>query len=94
MSDDAVARLVELLKSAQEAHHEAFVEQGGEDPEWPIWYADFSLKGLRQQLSADFSKSELVYLLLTASHEHSIRAPGMSWPAFVARFLHDRYRTH
>jgi hypothetical protein len=89
--DSAMSRLVALLAKAQQAHHETFREEDGYDPEWPLWYAEFLLADLRAELSAEFTQSELVYLLLTAGYQQSIEAPGMSWSEFVARFLVRRY---
>ena len=35
------------LKEVAKAHHQAFVETDGEDPDWPIWYAGELLEDLR-----------------------------------------------
>ena len=36
-----VKQLAELFKQTGEAHHQAFLETDGEDPEWAIWYAGY-----------------------------------------------------
>ena len=35
-NETEVARLAELFKQTGEAHHEAFLDTDGEDPEWPL----------------------------------------------------------
>jgi len=39
MPTDAATRLARLLREVADAHHDAFAATGGEDPEWPLWYA-------------------------------------------------------
>jgi hypothetical protein len=42
MSDEVtVERLAALFKQTGEAHHEAFLDTDGDDPEWPLWYAKY-----------------------------------------------------
>jgi hypothetical protein len=41
-------RLTELFIQTGQAHHQAFVDTSGSDPDWPIWYASY----LREQLVA------------------------------------------
>jgi hypothetical protein len=85
-------QLSDLFREAGEAHHEAFVETGGEDPEWPLWYANYVTKKLRELLNVELTKSQLVYLLITASNEQQMKAPGADWAWYYARFFQERYR--
>jgi NAD(P)H-hydrate epimerase len=39
MRTEATSRLAKLLREVADAHHDAFIATGGEDPEWPRWYA-------------------------------------------------------
>ena len=39
MPTDSAAHLAKLLREVADAHHDAFAATGGEDPEWPRWYA-------------------------------------------------------
>ena len=42
MVDKKLAQqLEELLRETGEAHHQAYIETDGADPEWPLWYADY-----------------------------------------------------
>ena len=85
------AELVNLLNETAEAHHKAFASTEGEDPDWPLWYADYLLEKLRRMLKAKFTKSELIYLLVFADKKNGVAAPGAHWPRFYAKFLLSRY---
>ncbi len=91
MTNDPKSEIKRALKAAEQAHHQAFLDQDGHDPDWPIWYADYLLTDLRRLLSAEPSQSELVYLLLSATYKQQADAPGQAWSEFTARFLVDRY---
>ena len=85
------AEVLSALEGAEQAHHQAFLDQDGHDLEWPLWYADDLLPELRQLLAAEFSQSELVYLLLTATYQQQSQATGQNWADFTAGFLLSRY---
>ncbi len=91
MSDDIAENLASLFDDTGHAHHQAFLSTDGVDPDWPLWYADFLKDRLADQLGASFTKSELVYLLVTADRELASVAPGAHWPTFYANFFMDRY---
>jgi hypothetical protein len=38
---DLAQQLEELFREAGAAHHQAYIETDGADPEWPLWYADY-----------------------------------------------------
>jgi len=88
---DIAEELEELFRKTGSAHHQAFIKTKGEDPEWPLWYADYLLEKLRKLLSAKFNKSELVYLLVMAEKEMALMAPGADWPRYYANFFIERY---
>ena len=69
--------LTNLLNETAEAHHKAFAATDGEDPEWPIWYADYLLDSMRIMLNSKFTKSELIYILVSADKEKELVAPGL-----------------
>ncbi len=85
--DDSRARIADLLRETGEAHHAAFIDTDGADPEWPIWYAGYLQERLGQQLDRQFTRSELVYLLVLAEREHAAEAPAEPWPDFYAQVL-------
>jgi len=83
--------LAELLAAAGEAHHQAFGVTGGEDPEWPIWYAGHLQHPLGRLLESDFTRSQIVFCLMTAELERQARAEEAPWAPFYADHLLDRF---
>jgi hypothetical protein len=84
-------QLEDLFRETGEAHHQAYIETDGADPEWPLWYADYLQERLGLLLDANFTKSELVYLLIRVAHEQPLSAPGANWARYYARFFIQRY---
>lgn len=80
-----------LFHEAGEAHHRAYVEVDGADPDWPLWYAEYLHERLIAMLEAKFTKSELVYLLISLDREVQRVAPGTNWQHYYARALLERY---
>ena len=85
MNDELKNDLVDLLRETAEAHHAAVAASGGEDPDWPLWYADHMHARLQELLQIPFTRSELVYCLMRTDSEHSVRAAGDEWEEFCAR---------
>ena len=86
MSDEVeVARLAALFKQTGEAHHQAFLQTDGEDPEWPIWYAEYLQDRLRPFLAAPLTRSRLVFCLIGADDEHRATESDTPWPEYYAR---------
>ena len=88
---DLAQRLADLFMETGHAHHQAFIEVDGNDPEWPLWYAEHLHEPLGEHLDAELTKSELVYLLTLADKEQKLQAPGAKWPRYFARFFIARY---
>jgi hypothetical protein len=84
---DLAQQLEELFHEVGAAHHQAYIETDGVDPEWPLWYADYLRDKLGALLDASFTKSELVYLLVLLSHEQPLSAPGANWARYYAKFF-------
>lgn len=86
MSDEAkVKRLAGLFRQTGEAHHEAFLQTDGDDPEWPLWYAEYLHSRLTPFLAAPMTRSRLVFCLIGAEDEHSAADPDAPWPEYYAR---------
>lgn len=81
---DIVQQLADLFREAGSAHHRAFIATNGDDPEWPLWYAEFLQPRVNDLLSTRWTKSEVVYLLLRAEKERSAASSSPSWPEFYA----------
>ena len=80
-----------LLLQAAKAHHEAFAATHGADPDWPIWYADYTFDAFAKALGKDFHKSRLIYCLMNADFEHQARSPDADWATFYANEIIERY---
>ena len=85
MERDVTRQLEELFREASEAHHQAYIETDGADPEWPLWYADYLRGKLAPLLDATFTKSELVYMLILVANEQPLTAPGANWARYYAK---------
>jgi hypothetical protein len=83
--------LVAFLTETSEAHVQAFADMGGEDPEWPMWYADYMIEKLRELLHAPLTRSELICVLLNLSRLQPVEAPDMPWQAYYADYMIERY---
>ncbi len=90
---DIVERLTALFSQAGRAHRDAFVDAGGTDPEWPLWYAEYLAGPINEMLGTKMTKSELCYLLVSADRERKMLAPGSDWHRYFARFFADRYES-
>jgi hypothetical protein len=88
---DLAGRLEDLIRETGEAHHQAYIETDGADPEWPLWYAGYLQERLGRLLEASFTKSELVYLLIWVANEQPLNAPGADWARYYADFFLQRY---
>ncbi|MGD2079309.1 MAG: hypothetical protein PVH18_13055 [Chloroflexota bacterium] len=89
--ENKIEELAELLSMSEQAHHQAYIDTDGFDPEWPIWYADYLMPRLLPLLGITISKSELIYLLVHLSKIQPVDAPDASWPRYYAQYLVERY---
>lgn len=89
---DLRGQLEDLFHEGGEAHHRAYIETDGADPEWPLWYADYLRERLGALLDATFTKSELVHMLVLVAAEQPLRAPGANWARYYAKFFLGLYR--
>ncbi len=84
-------QITALFRESGPAHHKAYIETNGADPDWPIWYAAYLHERLSKLLKGSFTKSELVCLLIEADKEHKQKAKGTDWPSYYAQFFLERY---
>lgn len=81
-----------LLHQAGEEHLTSHQETNGDDPDWPIWYADYLLEhGFETLLDAKLLKSDLIYLLVLVDKQQKSEAPGSQWENYYADFFVRRY---
>lgn len=83
--------LAALWRETHQAHHDAYRDSDGADPDWPLWYANYLRQRLAALLGANFTTSELVYLLVALDRELQSRAPGAEWVAYYTRWFLERY---
>lgn len=88
MKERLIDRLQGALASIGPAHHAAFVETDGADPEWPLWYARHAADQLREILDLpDLTESRLVWAFISAADDHESRDDEMPWPRFYAEWF-------
>ncbi|NKQ36803.1 MAG: hypothetical protein HF973_14465 [Chloroflexi bacterium] len=92
MSDERLRKqIADFFVRTGHAHHQAFLETDGADPDWPLWYADYMREELAKLLNAEFTRSELTYLLVRLDKERAFNAPGSYWPDYYAKQLLNWY---
>lgn len=79
--------LAKLLVSTGHAHHAAYAEADGVDPEWASWYAPHLQTLVGDGLGRKVTRSELIYLLVRADREHSASDGEVAWPGFYAQLI-------
>jgi len=84
-------RLAAVFRETGEAHHQAFIRTDGEDPEWPLWYAEYLHDRIAKLVGRSFTRSELVYFFVLADKEHTRQSPSPDWPVFYADLFLQRY---
>ena len=91
MNTELQNSVADLFAETGRAHHAAFAATDGEDPEWPIWYAEHLQSSLTDALQTQFTKSQLVYCVMDADFEHAARDPDGDWSTFYAAQFIERY---
>ena len=86
------ATIAALLHQTGEDHFATHKETNGDDPEWPIWYADHLLEnGFATLLEAKLLRSDLIYLLVLVDKQQKSEAPGAQWERYYTDFFVTRY---
>jgi hypothetical protein len=80
-----------LLLETGQAHHRAYIDTDGVDPEWPLWYADYLMDRLPVVLGRELTKSEIVYCLVDLSKKQPVIAPKAWWPDFYADYFLEKH---
>lgn len=88
--DDEIVRAIEgLVRQAARAHHEAFAESDGADPEWASWYAGYLQAPLHGLTGRWVTRSELTYLLVLADRQHRAGGEAGPWERAYAEVIAD-----
>ena len=89
--EDKILAVANLLQEAGHAHHEAYIATDGDDPDWPLWYADYLVDKLGILLDATLTRTQIVLLLVELDRLQQTTAPGTNWMRFYAKELVNRY---
>ena len=84
LDSERAQELADILREAGAAHHQAFIEVDGADPEWASWYAGHIQERLNEALGRTLTREEIVDLLKAADRQHRETAADMEWPVFYA----------
>jgi len=82
--DNRIKQLAELFKTTGQAHHQAFAKTDGDDPDWPIWYANYLGDRLTPFLAAPITRGRLVFCLVATDDEHRATHPDAPWSEYYA----------
>jgi hypothetical protein len=91
MNHELYSLIQGLLVEVTREHDKIFKAASKRNSEWPIWYADYLHESLKTMLEADFSKSELIYLLVMLDRSQALEAPGIDWSRYAAQFFVETY---
>ena len=89
--DDTVEQIAELFEETGKAHHQAFIETDGDDPEWPLWYAERMKEPLGELLTYDFTISELIYWLFHLDKVYREKTPAEPWATYYGNVLVNEF---
>ncbi len=77
-------QLTALLMQTGEAHHAAYIETDGADPEWAVWYSGHLQALLGDGLGRSITRSEIVYLLIKAQKDRDATGSEEPWATYYA----------
>ena len=83
------AELAALFMQAGMAHHQAYIETDGDDPEWPLWYAQHLKETLPALLGVEMTQSRIVYELMHLDDTADVSKEH--WTQVYAEMLLEKY---
>ena len=89
--EDKISTVVALLRESGPAHHQAYIETDGDDPDWPIWYAGYLLDRLNAMLGTTLTKTQLIVLLVELDQQYRSEERNSDWPSYYAEEMMARY---
>ena len=93
MTSDTVEQIATVLAAAGPAHHTAYIETDGDDPEWPLWYAEHVIEYLRTILQRPgLTVSRVVWAFVDSDESHRRDAPDTPWHGHYAERFADQLR--
>lgn len=88
--NERIEAIKRLFVETGKAHHDAFIATDGDDPDWPIWYADHLQQRLSGLIGMPLTRSRLIYCIMFAEFEREARSPEADWAEYYARHLVER----
>ncbi len=88
---DLSSQVTQLLMDAGKAHHQAFLAVDGDDPEWPLWYANYAQAKLNQLLGTSLTQAQIVYELVRLEKEMATVDTTDHWTHYYAAALVEAY---
>ncbi len=85
MTSETMEQIATVLAAAGPAHHAAYIETDGDDPEWPLWYAKHVIEDLRRILDRPhLTVSRVVWAFVDSDTSHRRDAPDAPWQTHYA----------
>ena len=85
--EEKIAALAQLFRETAMAHHEAYSATDGDDPDWPLWYADYLYDKLTPYLGDTMTKDALADELVRLDEEVKSGAIEEDWAVHYAQSL-------
>lgn len=85
--DEKVEALAELFRDTAIAHYEAYSATDGDDPAWPLWYADYLYDKLPAHLGTTIGKEDLADELERLDQEVNASPEEEDWAIHYAQSL-------
>lgn len=82
--------LADLFMATGGAHHTAFIETDGVDPEWAEWYANHLVARLREDYGFSGTDGELAAWLRATDDAHQAAGGEVPWSSFYAAAFRTR----
>lgn len=90
-SKEQIKKLTELFMATGHAHHQAFIETDGEDPDWAIWYGNYLEEPFAEILSIKLSADEITNQLISLDKNFTDASLSGHWTEFYADKLVETY---
>ena len=85
--EEKIEALAQLFRETAMAHHEAYSATDGDDPAWPLWYADYLYDKLTPYLRDTMTKDDLIDELTNLDDEVRARPEEEDWALYYAQSL-------
>ncbi|MFN2134872.1 MAG: hypothetical protein ACK2UK_02905 [Candidatus Promineifilaceae bacterium] len=84
---DHIKSIAQILAKTWQAHHDAFAHVDGTDPEWPLWYAEYSHADLAGLLPQELTISQLARRFAEMDKQFKTSSTPLNWTQYYARHL-------